>query len=67
MIQVAVEPANQEIVKQCKNPGSADSIICSNISQNGDLRGYTDIRSDKLSKERCEWPADNPESEWMEE
>jgi len=67
MIKVAVEPANQEVIYQSEDPSCTDSVIGPNVSEDGDFRRHSNIRSEELSEERCKGSTSYPESEGMEQ
>jgi hypothetical protein len=67
VIQIPVEPANQEVIYQSEDPGGTDSVVGSNVSEDSDLRRHANIRCQELAEQGRKWSSSHPESERMEQ
>jgi hypothetical protein len=67
LVQMSIEPADQEIVRQGQDPSRADRIVGSDVGQDSDLGSDADIRGEELPEEGREGSTDEPESEGVEE
>ena len=66
LVEVAIEPANRKVVGGRHDPRSADSVVGTDIGNNGNLRREADIREQKLPKEFRERTPIGPLTKGME-
>jgi hypothetical protein len=66
-IEVSVEPANSEVVRQRHDPRRPDRIICSDVADDGYFRCEANVAEEEAAEERCEGAAVQPAAERVEE
>ena len=66
LVEVAIEPTDGKVVGSRHDPRSADSVVSTDIGNNGNLRREADIREQKLPKEFRERTPIRPLTEGME-
>ena len=65
-VEVAIEPADSEIVGECHDPGCADGVVCTDIGDDGDFGGEADVAEEKTSEEFCEGTLVDPFADGVE-
>ena len=67
VVQVAVEPADQEVVGHGEDPGAADGVVGADVGHDGDLGHEGHVAGDEFAEERRDGPARGPVAEWLED
>jgi hypothetical protein len=66
LVDVALEPADNEVVDSSQQPGSADSIVGTDVGDDIDLGAESHVGADELAEQRCERAAHKPEADRVE-
>ena len=66
-VQVAVEPADGEVVRQRHDPGCADGVVRPDVGDDGDFAGEADVAEEEAAEEFGEGAAVGPGAEGVEE
>jgi hypothetical protein len=67
LVEVAVEPADGEVVGRGHDPGRADGVVGADVGDDGDLGGEADLREEEAAEERGEGPLVDPLAHRVEE
>lgn len=67
MVQVTIEPTNEEVIGKRQDPGSTNGIVGTDISHDGNLGSETNVGSEELLEERREGTTSGPFAEGVEQ
>lgn len=67
VVQIPVEPADQEVVEHCEQPRRSDRVVRADVRQHGDLRHQRHVGRDEVAEKRCDGAAGRPVAEGVED
>jgi hypothetical protein len=65
LVNVALVPADDEVVGGGKQPSSANGVVGSDVGDDIDLGRQSHVGPEKGLEQRCERPANEPEANWV--
>lgn len=60
VVEVAVEPADEEVIEYGEDPGRTNGVVCADVRQDGDLGHEGHLGRDEAAEQRSERPAGDP-------
>ena len=66
MVEIAVEPAYEEVIQEGEWPCSSDSVVGTNVCENGNFRGEPNIGEEEFPEKRRKRSTNKPEPERVE-
>jgi len=67
LVEVSVEPTDGEVVDNSEQPGGTDGVVGTDVGNNGNLGGETNVGDQELAEEVGERTTGEPETERVEE
>lgn len=67
LVQVAVEPAHEEVVDRSEDPGRADGVVRPDVRDDRDLGGEADVGEQEAAEQGGEGPLPEPHADRVEE
>ena len=67
MVEVAVQPAGQEVVGECEDPGGAEGVVGADVGHDGQFGGEGHAGGPKAEEEFGEGSAGGPVADGVED
>src|SRR5437879_13923343 len=52
LVEIPIIPANGKVISSSHNPCSANSVVCSNVRDDGNFGRHTDVREQEFAEQR---------------